>query len=640
MSFAHDPPADEGDEDQEGGDAPRFLAPGLAHHRNTFISFKETEEGLKTIPLSNFSFHIVKHITRDSGAETATFFELKCTHQNGEVRNVTVSTSEFGGLGWVTQELPPTWIVYAGMSTAQKVRQAAQHLTELEGFETQTLYQFTGWTEINGESVYLHADGAIGADGLRTDVETDLPGKLGLVRLPAPSAGGDLRADALTSLRLLELGPPHVVAPLFAMVPTAILSPFHTVDFAPQLWGRTGTFKTETAAIVQRHWGQEFNKLNLVASWTGTANALERLAFLAKDMVVVFDDFQPEGTTADQARMHATMQRLLRSAGNAAGRQRMNVDGSLRPEFFPRGLVLSTGEDVARGHSASGRSLAIEVAPGDIQASVLTELQHAGDNGVFARVTSSVIQWIARNWERVGRVYRALVADQVAQLRSTPMAHTRNSETLGTLYAAATVWLNVLVKLEAITQEERDASLRTCALGINQVGASQADVISNVDPVNQFLQLVGAALQSGDAHLASTEDNNEPPNCTVYGWRMLMQRTSEGLMPDPRAQGTRIGWVDQRGIFLIPEAALNVVQALGVRQGITIPWSAKTLGKRLVEANKVLSREPNRSLQKIRVAGSMQRALHIPTEEIVMGIPKDYEDQDVIRFDARGKASA
>jgi hypothetical protein len=628
----------DGDEeaDQEG---PQVLAPGLAHFRNAFYAIRETEDGIKTTPLSNFAFRIVKHITKDSGAETTSFFELECVHQSGDVRRVTVSTAEFGGLSWVTRELPPTWIVYAGMSTAQKVRQAAQHLTEREGFETQTLYQFTGWTDVDGEHVYLHADGGIGADGPRIDVETDLPGKLGLVRLPAPLRSEALRPDALTSLRLLELGPAHIMAPLFGTIPAAILSPFHLVDFAPQLWGRTGTFKTETAALVQRHWGADFNKLNLVASWTGTANALERLAFLAKDMVAVFDDFQPEGTSSDQARMHATMQRLLRSAGNAAGRQRMNVDGSLRPEFYPRGLVLSTGEDLARGHSTSGRSLAIEVAPGDINPAILTELQRAGDDGAFARVTASVIRWVAANWELVGRAYRAGIAEHVATLRARPMAHTRNPETLGTLLAAAAVWLEALVKLQAITRSECDAALRRCVLGIHQVGELQADVISTADPVNQFLQLVGAALQSGDAHLASTDDNGEPSNCTIFGWRMIMQRTSEGVMPDPRPQGTRIGWVDQRSVFLIPEAALSVVQTLGSRQGVTIPWSAKTLGKRLVEAGKVVSHEAGRSLQKVRVDGSMQRALHLATDDVVMFADVFGDHQKVIDLTHMGVAS-
>jgi hypothetical protein len=628
---------DEADADAEQGGM-QLLAPGLAHYHHAFFSIRETEDGIKTTPLSNFAFRILKHITKDSGGETTTFFELECIHQSGNVRHVTVSTADFGGLSWVTRELPPTWIVYAGMSTAQKVRQAAQHLTEIEGFETQTIYQFTGWTEVHGDHVYLHTYGGIGPDGPRTDVETDLPGKLALVRLPAPTQGESLRPDALMSLRLLDLGPMHITAPLFGMVPAAILSPFHTVDFAPQLWGRTGAFKTETAALIQRHWGADFNKLNLVASWTGTANALERLAFQAKDMVAVFDDFQPEGTTSDQARMHATMQRLLRSAGNAAGRQRMNVDGSLRPEFYPRGLVLSTGEDLARGHSASGRSVAIEMSPGDIAPPVLSELQQAGNAGAFARVTASVIQWIAANWDLAGRAYRAGITQHVATLRAKPMAHTRNPETLGTLLAASAVWLEVLVKLKAITQEECDVALRRCAIGINEVGTAQADVIGNVDPVNQFLQLVAASLQSGDAHLAATDDNGEPNNCTVYGWRMQMIRTSDGVLPDPRPQGVRIGWVDQRGVFLIPEAALSVVQALGSRQGITIPWSAKTLGKRLVEAGKVLTREPDRSLQKIRVGGSMQRALHLAVEEIVMGVSAESEDENVVHLKRMGAA--
>src|SRR5680860_671781 len=159
----------------------------------------------------------------------------------------------------------------------------------------------------------------------------------------------------------------------------------------------------------------------------------------------------------------------------------MNADGSLRPELYPRGLIISTGEDLSRGHSASGRSVAIEIRPGEIDTAILTELQHAGDAGAFAHVTAAFIRYVASQWETVGAAYRKIIAQEISRLRSQPMAHARNPETLAVLAAAAHTWLIVLHKLEAITGAEQDAAALRCTRGIDAVGAEQADMLQGVD---------------------------------------------------------------------------------------------------------------------------------------------------------------
>ena len=66
-------------------------------------------------------------------------------------------------------------------------------------------------------------------------------------------------------------------------------------------------------------------------------------------------------------RYHKEADRLFRGQGNHAGRQRMRADGSLRPAKPPRGLILSTGEDVPRGQSLRARLLVLEVSPGRLR---------------------------------------------------------------------------------------------------------------------------------------------------------------------------------------------------------------------------------------------------------------------------------
>ena len=112
-------------------------------------------------------------------------------------------------------------------------------------------------------------------------------------------------------------------------------------DTGIHLVGQTGAGKTELAALAQQHHGAEMGGRNLPGSWLSTDNALETLAFLAKDALLVVDDFCPTGSQYDIQAMHRKADRLFRGQGNAAGRGRLRSDGTLRATKPPRGMVLS-----------------------------------------------------------------------------------------------------------------------------------------------------------------------------------------------------------------------------------------------------------------------------------------------------------
>src|SRR5437867_2728114 len=78
--------------------------------------------------------------------------------------------------------------------------------------------------------------------------------------------------------------------PLLAAVYRAVLAP---CDFSLHVCGHTGFFKTEVAALCQQHYGAGLDARHLPASWLSTGNALEAVAFTAKDALLVVDDFSP-----------------------------------------------------------------------------------------------------------------------------------------------------------------------------------------------------------------------------------------------------------------------------------------------------------------------------------------------------------
>lgn len=614
-----------------------YLSPnGLA-----FLEIKEREgEFLTPKPLTNFSFRITRAITKDDGANAVPFFEVEAKRWakgRVETKRATILASEYQDMKWTITAFGPEYVIFAGGPTRDKVRQCGQHLSDQMGIERVTVKQHIGITVIEGDRCYITRDGGITGDGIRTDVETDLEGVLKAYNLPAPVSGQTLREDAIAELRILDLAPDDVSGPLFAMPPLAVCSEFSPIDVVPMLVGPTGTGKSEAAMIAASH-GGDFDRHNAVSA-ASTANAIGLLSFRAKNALLVIDDFAPDGNAAQQDRSQGTIQAVIRQGGNVSGKSRMRRDGTLQQEFYSRGVLLLTGEDLPRGHSINGRLFGIEVGSGSIDWQVMTELQEARRRRAFARLNASIISWMIRNWDVVREAYLEQVDVHAKRLRVLPLAHSRHANAMAMLLAAAGIWLDGLVELEAITKAEADAAWERLSRGIEIAGLAQSEAVRAVDPCLQFLRLAGAAIGAGDAHLSAPDDNGPPTNATVLGWTMQMIRTRDGLEPDFRTRGPRIGWMDDRGVFLLPDAALNAAQQLGRSQGIAIPWASKTLGKRLAEGGHLLSTEAGRNTQKVRVAGSFQRVWHLPTAAIVDIAGPSEETQSVLSFDRRRESA-
>jgi hypothetical protein len=204
---------------------------------------KPTREGLSEVTLTNFLAAITSDIVRDDGAEAVRVFELRAKVGSGPARTFPVAASQFAAMRWPMEQLGAEARVSPGLGLADHARFALSLR-----IPTRVEYTHTGWREIDDEWYYLHAGGAIGADGLRTDLAVHLEGRLGRYQLPAPPEGDALVAAVRASLRLLDLAPPWITVPLLASVYRAPLGP---CDFSLYLTGPTGEFKSELAALAQ-----------------------------------------------------------------------------------------------------------------------------------------------------------------------------------------------------------------------------------------------------------------------------------------------------------------------------------------------------------------------------------------------------
>ncbi|MEZ6189395.1 MAG: toprim domain-containing protein, partial [Planctomycetota bacterium] len=269
---------------------------GLVWVRERFD--KDGRPAYDDVPLANFCARITAEITEDDGAEERRVFEVTA-QLHGATQVVQVPALQFQGLQWVLGQLGASATLEPGKALQDRVRHGIQVLSGIPPSER--VYTHLGWRELEDGWAFLHAEGAIGADGAQEDVRIKVGDPLERFALPAPPEGAELEKALAACLSFLQLAPERLTVPLLALPFRAALG---EADFTAFLYGSSGGHKSCLAALVQQFFGQGLHYQNLPGSWLSSANALEGTLFLAKDTVFVIDDFVPAGSVSDRARRH------------------------------------------------------------------------------------------------------------------------------------------------------------------------------------------------------------------------------------------------------------------------------------------------------------------------------------------------
>ncbi|MCA9420452.1 MAG: DUF3854 domain-containing protein [Nitrospira sp.] len=563
------------------------------------VWWKPAEHDRVPVPLTNFQAQIVRDIQLDDGLDVQRSFEIKVTIQ-GQEMTVSIPARDYAAMNWVLEHIGPRAIIEPGQSVKERVRVGIQVLSK--DIQRQRVYTHTGWTQLEGgEWAYLHADGAIGRNGRVSGIHTELPENLGGYSLATPSSALDLQMCVRASLRFLDTAPDSITIPIYAAIGRAVLG---ESPFSLHVAGRTGVHKSVIAALAQQHFGSTMDFSHLPASWSSTANALELAAFYAKDALMVVDDFCPIGNARSQDSLHASAERLFRGQGNRSARQRLGKDCTLRAGRPPRGLILSTGEDIPRGHSLRARMLIIEIGPGDVDLSVVTQCQQDAAQGLYARAMAGYLQWLAQDI----RSHQARRIDEISRLRTNLQGedqHKRTTTIVAELLYGLDHFLHFAENAGALTTTERNALYFDRAQPIlTHIGTQQQPFQQNSDPVDLFLECLKAAMASGMAHIADT-DGQEPPSPQVCGWR----HDSHGY----HGLGQRIGWTDGDNLYLEPTVSYGVANTLAQRSQMSLTVTSQTLWKRLKERELLASVDQARNTNKVRqtLEGHRREVLHL-----------------------------
>jgi hypothetical protein len=584
---------------------------------------KESSSGVSVVPLTNFIARIIKETSLDDGTgNTRRIFTIE-SEFDGETKTFDVSASQFSSLRWVVQNIGLGAIVYPGRQDHAEVaiRLLSNQSADIERIQA---YEHTGWRQIGGQWLYLHASGAIGATGLDDSISVHLHGELGRYDLPEPPSGEQLKKAVLASLQLREVINQNISLPLLAATYRAVLS---DCDFSVHTVGESGGGKSELSSLAQQHFGAKFNRRTLPAAWSSTANAIETLAFTIKDAVFTVDDFVPRGSSAEVQRLQDKAERVFRGQGNQQGRSRLFVDGNLRPTKYPRGLVISTGEDVPRGQSLRARMLVLEVAKhyGEnlMNWQALSQAQTNANKGLYAEAMAAFIQWIAANYETI-RAEKAKLFLEIRELATQANQHRRLPELLANLTIGLGFFLRFAVEVEALSRLEAKSLLTDAWKAFGNAAQNQRRYLNESEATTLFRQMLGAAISGGLSHVA-LDDGNAP----------LVETDTEDLI-DPRSwgwrkddsnnwrpQGQRVGWIspDGQSLYLEPDVSLSVARKMANDTGENLAISRTELHKRLFERKLIVERDSKRETYLVRkmVESKRKGVLHTRTQDFIEG---------------------
>ncbi|MFC1609975.1 hypothetical protein ACFL6C_03375 [Myxococcota bacterium] len=567
-------------------------------------------------PLCNFDARIVAEETHDDGVEQTTHFTIEGLLCNGRRSTTKVAAARFNNLAWITEAWGNQAVAYAGFGTKDHLRTAIQLLSR--DVPRRTVFTHMGWRKIDGQRLYLHAEGAIGPNGPVSGINVSLgDGRLNDYSLPEPPSGEELRKAVRASLAVLELAPPSVTYPLLAATHRAPLGEVLPVDLSVFLAGPTGVQKTELTALAQAHFGAAFNGKNLPGNWNSTSNTLEKQAFLAQHGLFTVDDFSPSGTVYDAQRLHREADRLLRGQGNRAGRGRMRADGTLRPEYFPRGLIMSSGEDMPRGHSLRARCLFLELSKGDVDLRKLTEAQGDAADGLLAQAMAAYIRWLASQLDKLMVSLPERHCELRTKAREGDVVHDRTPDQVASLFAGWEIFLRFAQEEGAINEEETVRLSEACWQALGEAAQAQAAHQVASEATRRFVGLLAAAIGSGRAHVASP-DSNEPSEPERWGWRSKIIGTGENTREEWQAQGVCIGWIDGGDLYLEPEASYQCAQGMAGTSGDGLAISQRTLAKRLNEKKLLVTTGGKRGLIiRKTLQGSRREVLHLNAEKVM-----------------------
>lgn len=602
-----------------------------------FYQVKQGHDGEYEIRLSDFTCKITEEIITDDGLADTSFLRIEGKRCDGRTLSAVdvPSKSFFSTQGsWPNEFWGCSVRVMTGTTIKDQLRSCIHLLSQQKGdIPNRKVYKFTGWKKINEQWQYLTGTGAITSEGFVDTVQVEMgTGHMNHYQLPTPLTGEPLKLAAAEALALLTVCPnrPYIGVSLLTAVARAPLGECHPTDFAIWLHGLTGSKKSAVAAIAQAFFGS-FTARSFPGNWSDSVNDSEMKLHQAKDAIFVNDDFKPSISLTEANKLHAAAEWLIRNTGNQAGRGRRGSGVEAKAAPYNRSMMIVTAEDLPRGQSLLGRLLILELSRPDVDNTVLTRLQRAAQDGTFTGFMSAYLQWLAPRIDQLKKDFPRLVEQcrNTAMLEGLATSHPRAPEIYANLVAGFRIFVEFLRDAEVIDDTRVNGLMANAESALQQAFKEQAAYQTEQDETERFLNLLRAALSSGNTHI-SCRLNQGPPMTRpfAWGWREAgVDQMGDSIL---KPMGDCIGWYYETTgnapeVWLQQDSAFKIVQQFARSQGDSFLLTPLSLWRRLYDKGLILKteRDPKSNTPRLHVkriiAGRSVRVMVMAADLIESG---------------------
>ncbi|MCY0922883.1 hypothetical protein OS965_32870 [Streptomyces sp. H27-G5] len=502
-------------------------------------------------------------------------YDLEVTQNGNTVHVERVTREEWTRMEWVDRL--PFDLSYSDTPNGRsEVRNA---ILAVSSPEAVSAFALLGWREnIDGRLVYVHAGGAIDANGPVGGVATQLPDQLSGYTLPVPPTAPEaLRKAVMASLTLLEKLPARIAAPLLGAAYRAVLGDVHRPI---ALLGTKGTGKSSLACIAASAFipGIRVDAMPIPAGEDSiTIPTLSKLFHLGGDVLLPLDDLAPDkGLERSQQRANL----IFRAIFNGTGRQLSKKDNGFQSVLAPRGIVIVTAEFPASAGSAEDRVHYIPLVAGEVRIRTLIDLSLPELAHGRAALTAAMAQHHAAKMPMTDtlKMAEAKYTGEFANSEIKAEDEGQDLRYAGAVADFAVGWramLDMATERGALTEAEAEDVWQRAKAGLMEAKARQATVSNRRNTADRFADLLLSAFMSR-AHLVDSDTSGAPAQATALGWELLKADTE---YKELRPRGAAIGWSDGKKVWLDPGIAYAIVEAQAGAEKDPL-----NLGKRSVSA--------------------------------------------------------
>ena len=550
---------------------------------------KNDTEMVTTVYLAEFLAWISAESVTDNGKEITRDFHIKglTLKDKRPLPALNVQAGKFAGLTWTEAGWGSRAVLFPGATVKDNARHCFQIVSG--DVKTNTYYGHTGWRKIDGEWVFLHAGGAIGGN---KNISVKLSHGLNKYSLP-PSPhyksekGGPAFDGLKASLSFLSIGPASVTFPLWAftfLAPlTTLISPMP--NFVLYLQGLSGTFKSTLAILANSHFGN-FKTIQGLSNFSDTPGNLEYRSFILKDVPMLIDDYHPASNRRNAEAMEAVAQKLIRSYSNRTGRARLNSDSTDRGHYEPRGLCIMTAEEMPVLESTLARLCVVHIEDKAIDRAKMTALQEKSD--LLPHAMGAYILWLKDNREKIVADFPALFRDFRAAAANDG-THKKLPEQVAFLAFGLHLATSFFRDCGIINDDESEKINNEGWQTFIKLSERQQQRITDENPVDRFFDILQTLLIQHNARLE--------PLPTFEGFSI--------------GAGDRIGYFDDKYIYLLSVAAVHCVKTFSSKEGDHFP-----LGKNaffaMLKSKKIIEPSPKGdSTIFLKIDGKSVRVLKI-----------------------------